>query len=230
MDKNDELQSAGSGSGLGIFLTDDLLTNPNLTLEAKIIYLFIRRDLETTGKKFTSKMTDSRLIQMTGFSESTVHRRVHELYKKGYISLVTITRARKRNKYGRGINIGSVRYIYLDKKLAGYRKRAINKTIKPVDAFYSFFVSEGKMTEDQYIKWQQLEKQKLRDAEEETELERSHHAFKERLGTLTDAEVTEYEDNTGVEPGSYAKLRLEQLELNRELAEMDKQGDDGLFD
>jgi len=127
----DELQTAGkstgSGLGLGIFLSDDLLTDPTLSLKAKIIYLLVKRDFEKTGKQFTSKLTDPCLALMTGFSESTVQRKLHELDKKGYLSLVTNTRARQRDQHGRATDIRAVRLIYLDRKLAGYRKRSNRK-------------------------------------------------------------------------------------------------------
>jgi len=227
----------------GIFLADDFLSDDSLTLEAKILFLLVKRELETSGMKFTTKLTDLRLSKMTGMSPKTVQRRLKELHDHGSITILSQNKAVKGHKQGAQGNskrpqrpqrsqqaIRGIRYIYLDSKLAGIRKRAINKTKRPVEFLYQWFVIEGKMTEQAYVKWRKLECQQEREAEAK-EKERAHQAeFREWLCSLTDEELRDYEESMGVEPGKYANQREEYLEQDRKLSELIGTGDDGLFD
>ena len=196
----------------GIFLEDKFLAEDDLSLEAKIIYLLIKRELDKTNKYFTQAMTDPRLSNMTGFSMSTVQRKIHELDKKGYIALVSVNRAVARNKRGLPRAISGIRYIYLDRKLAGYRRRAINKKKRPVEGLYQLLVLEGQMSPQQYVEMMKKERQRLHEDEEDRERKQYQETLVEIHCKLPDDQLAELEKLDDVPPGTYVKQKNAHLE------------------
>jgi hypothetical protein len=201
----------------GIFLSDDFLVNDELSLEAKIIYLLIKRELETTHKHFTPALTDPRLSKMTGLSKSSVQRKLQELKKKGYIALVSLNRAVARNERGLPSAIKGIRYIYLDRRLAGYRRRAINKKKLPIALSYRLLVLDGYMTPQAYLKMMRREHQKLMEDEERREQEQYQEALAEFHSKLTDDELAKLEKLDNVPPDTYVKQKRDYLESQKEL-------------
>lgn len=200
----------------GILLTDEFLALKDLSLQAKVIYLLIRRDLESTGKHFTSSMTDPRLAKMTCLSAATIQRKLKELDKKGYIALVSLTKIHTRDEGGRATAYRGIRYIYLDKREAGYRRRVINKAKPVLDFMYQLLVLHHGMSPVAYVEWRKGERAKAAKERREEELReeatRLEDAYTEFLAGLTDEEVTELEKLNEVAPGTYVTRKREFLE------------------
>jgi len=217
----------------GIFLTDEFLARKDLKLPEKILYLLIKRELETKHRHFTSALTNGRLAAMTRMSETTVKRILRELKKKGFIATVVQNWVVEKDKYDRPKKTRGVRYIYLDKKLAGYRERAINKarkSKKPVELLYSLFVQEGRMTSKAYSEWKANGRRQERETEEQEEKRRYQEEFAESLADLSEEQVAELERECGAKTGTYVKIRREFLKEQKELEALIGSDDDGLFD
>lgn len=210
-------------TGSGIFLNDAFLAAADLSLKAKIIFLLIVRYLNAERKHFTSRLTDPRLALMSGFSEKTVWLKIQELEKRHYIGIAN------RVAKGKTGSIRAVRDIYLDRRLAGYRRRAINKAKKPMEAAYRYFVLELGMSSAAYVamvkdkrrsEWATTQKEKRKWAQKFEEAE-----LAEKLAALSDADVASRELADGVPTGSYAKRK--QAHLEREATR--QAGFDSLF-
>ena len=214
----------------GIFLSDTFLSDESLSPTAKIIFLLVKRDIEKSGKKFTANMTNPRLAQMTGVSQSTVQRTLTALCEHGDITIVSFNKKVKKKSCPNFGAIKGTRFIYLDKKLAGYRQRAINKTKRPMDPFYRYFVLEGRMSKEGYARLCILEQQREREAREEEELRDYQEAFRRWIIELDFEEIEAYEKEVKVAPGTYAQQKRDYLEHARQISELIGDGDDGLFD
>jgi len=216
----------------GILISDEFLALPKkeLSLEAKLIYLIIRRELRSKNQTFTSLLTDKRLAKMLGgITKRTVQNKLTELDEKGYIAIASRNRATERDKKGIPSEIRGIRWIYLDRKLAGYRKRAINnaKSKKPVEFLYSLLVLEKGVPQEVYVRAMK-EAAAGRRRRQEQEVEHLYFAaFRESLADMTDEQVAELEKLQEESPGTYLKLKQEYLKAHQPLSDTD---DDGLFD
>ncbi len=219
----------------GIYIPLEFLAREDLLPSAKIIYAIIKRELTTKRKTFTTDLTDTKLSKMAGISISTVQRSLSVLDEKKLIGAVSLNRATKRDAQNRPKDFRGIRWIYLDRKLAGYRLRAINQDKKPVEMLYSLFVLEGRASPEAYVKFMRNEAIKSRMEEEQREeaREAAYHlrAFKESLADVSDDLILEMELDEGKTPGTYLAMKTEYL---KELAELESKygGDNGddLFD
>ncbi|MCX7008755.1 MAG: hypothetical protein NTY53_16155 [Kiritimatiellaeota bacterium] len=215
-------------TGSGIFLSDEFLAADDLSLAAKVIYLLIKRDLESTGKYFTASLTDPRLAKMTDLSVATIQRKLKELDKAGYIALVSNSRAVERDARGLPSKIRGIRYIYLDRRKAGYRRRVIKKVKGrwEVEFLYSMMVLEKNMPPAQYVAWRKEEAAKWAEQQEKEEeflaKVREEVEFTQLLAQTSDEAIANLEQAHEVPPGTYVKQKHDYLERN-------KAGDDGFF-
>jgi len=212
----------------GIFIPNEFLADKNLTLEAKIIFLIIKREFDSTNKKFVKNLSNDWLIENTGMERRTIQRRLTELEDCGLITRININRRTGRDANGIPTRHNGVRYIYLDKRLAGIRKRSINKSKRPVDLLFQIFVIDKKVPLARYLAWQQLERKNEREAEEAEEERQRQAEFRDWLDSLTDEGIADFENLMGVSPGTYAKLRSNPSSRDSKLSDL-PDGDDGLF-
>ena len=220
----------------GIFIPLEFLKREDLSLSEKVIYAIIKRELTTKRKTFTTTLTDSRLSKMAGISKSTVQRNLSELDEKKLISIVSLNRATKRDAKKRPEQIRGIRWIYLDRKLAGYRLRAINQDKKPVEMLYSLFVLEGWVSPETYVKlkhdWAVTSRKEEEQRTEALESEYLLQAFIESLADIPDDMILEMELDEGKTPGTYLAMKTRYIKEQKELESKygGDDGDDGLFD
>lgn len=183
------------------------MAKKGLSMESKVIYLLIKRELESTGKDFTASMTDNRLAKMTCVSPATVQRILKKLVAAGLIAVISQTKVEKKDSGGNALGYRGIRYIYLDKKKAGYRLRAISKAKVPMEFWFRFHVVQGMMSPEAYLAW----RKEMRIADEERkERERAHEwrlELEELLGDASDEGVAGLELADKVPPGTYFELR-----------------------
>jgi len=216
----------------GILIDDAFLASKELSLPAKMIYLIIRRELHRKKQNFTTRLTNKRLAAMVAVSPKTVQRAINEeLAENGHIAVVSVNSVTGRAKKGIPPEIRGTRWIYLDKKLAGYRQRALNKAKKqnPVELLYSLLVLEKGVPEDVYVHTMRRYAAEERERLEQEDENRYFAAFKESLADLSDEQVAELEVQAKESPGTYLKLRSEEREKRRAFEAM-TDDDDGLFD
>ena len=212
----------------GIFIPNEFLANITLTLEAKIIYLIIKREFDLTNKKFVKNLSNDLLIKNSGLKKRTILRRLNELEDCGLITRININSRTGRDANGMPTRYNGVRYIYLDKRLAGIRKRSINKSKRPVDSLFQLFVIDRKVPLAHYLKWQLAERIKEWEAKEAEEERQHQEEFRSWLDSLTDEGIADYENLMGVSPGTYAKLRSDPSSPDNKLSDL-PDDDDGLF-
>lgn len=211
----------------GIQLTDDELSNKKLCLGSKILLKIIEREIAASGGSYTIR-ENKWLLELMAVSRSTIQRYLKELEHKKYIAVVHSKLKVGKQKNGRG-KILSTRYIYTDRRKAGYRKKMLKKHKKPVEFLYQYWVLSGRMSEKQYVglmrRWareEQLEK-------EEEEHQRLLQEHTEWIASLTDEHIREYEQGLDLEPESLIKLKKEYLAKQRAFDEEYPYNDD-LFD
>jgi DNA-binding Lrp family transcriptional regulator len=204
----------------GLFITNEFLADKSLSLEAKILYLRIKREFDLTENKYVKNLTDKRLSEMTALSPSSIQRKLKELQDSGLISLVSQNKGFDKDENGQPSKIKGIRYIYLDRIKAGMRKRAINKSKRSVDFLYQEFVIRKKMPLKVYLEWMKRVSQEMKELQAQDEAHTHHLGFLIDIDNKTDAEIADYEIANGVPPGTYEKQR----------SKYDDNDDDGLFE
>lgn len=211
----------------GIYLTDEELKDTTLNLGSKLLLKVIQREIESSGKAFVVRSNEW-LAKLLGVSKRSIPRWLGELERRKHIAVVQSSRRVKKGEKRGQDKIRTARYIYIDRRLAGYRRRMLKRYKRPMEVGYEYWVVGGRMSEEAYVGLMRDEAHKERLAEDEAEDEAEHQrligAHNEWLSTMTDEFLAEYEKDMGVASGEYRKIKQDYVEKQREYDE------DDLFD
>lgn len=199
----------------GIMLPGDLLADTTLSLEEKVIYCIIKMEIGA-GKNTT--ITNSEMAKRTCIGKSTLSRIIKSLEKAGKIAVVWDNTAfLGKHGFNPTPNTPTTRrYIYLRKRLAGYRKGQIAKRHNRLTKLHN-----KRLRKD-------LDKSlgTTNESEAEANFDGFHGAlyeesFNQDLARMTDEQIAEIERNHDLAPGTYIERRRKYLKERERRAKTD---------